>query len=104
MVRGITSCYLLYVLSSLVILVHHGAHGMMTAVPLFSSYDRRYTSRISLMKHLTSHKLLTSQNRKPPTMSGNTPSAELSVVGHGTDVLQRLRKHNSLSWGTYQRI
>ena len=56
------------------------------------------------MKHLTSHKLLTSQNRKPPTMSGNTPSAELSVVGHGTDVLQRLRKHNSLSWGTYQRI
>ena len=57
------------------------------------------------MKHLTSHKLLTSQNRKPPTTSGNTASTELSVVGHGTDdVLQRLRKHNSLSWGTYQRI
>ena len=73
------------------ILVHYGPHGMETAVILSSSYDRRHTSRISLMKHSTSQKILTSQQRKPPTVSGNTPSAELSVVGHGTDhALQRL--------------
>ena len=57
------------------------------------------------MKHSTSHEILTSQNRKPPTMSGNTSSAELFVVGHCTDdVLQHLREHNPLSWGTDQRI
>ena len=51
MVRAITSHYLLYVLGSLMILVHHGPHGMAIAVLFFSSYDKCPTSRISLMKH-----------------------------------------------------
>ena len=92
MVRAITShYYLLCVLGSLMILVHHGPHGMAIAVLFFSSYDKCPTSRISLTKRSTSHKILTTQQRKPPTMSGNTPSVKLSVVGHGTDdALQRL--------------
>jgi len=64
--------------SSLMIPVHHGTHSMTIAIHLFVLQLNRL-SRICLMNPSPLHKVLTSRNRKPPTLSGNNSAAQLTI-------------------------